>query len=246
MQTMTAPPPGKSVIFQPFRPAYDPVKEFGRQPLGSGPMGVKLKCAAGAIQIIPEQATFRLVRKESADLELALPKKNDAGPWNMTHDPSTGTTIWSISVLVGQLDSELSRAPEGLKVISDPKAIRGAIRYALNRYEQQLNLADSGSDLHIRTGTKMNLIKEICFTGYGLDNAVALYAFKIPHTYGLVSEIAMQLTLNCALYASGFQEFWVNATEFRPGTTQISRHHTGPDHIIHAHQIAVSAEIAKR
>ena len=229
----------------------NPVKEFGRQLVGSAPMsqpiGVKLECAAGSITFHPERGLFRLVRKEKVVLELPFPKNGRNGPWSEKHDEGSNSTIWSVSVLVGQLDIGVHPDLQPFSVISEkPTVIKGAIQYALNCYRQQLVEAPPDSDLYARTERKIELIKATCLTNPDVDNSspVSRYAFRIPHTYGLVSELAMQLSLNYASYAEPIPSaFWVNATEFRPGTTQIAKHQTGPDFIIHAHQIAVSAEI---
>ena len=249
MQTLTAPPP-KGIGFKESgpRPAHDPVKEFGRHHLGPPPMaqptGVKLKCAAGSITCHPENSSLRLVQKESIVLELAFPKRSNIGPWNAVPSASPDASAWSVSVLVGQLDSAVYTTPQSLSVITGP-IIKGAIKYALNRYESQLNWEDQGTTPYLQTKEKMALIKAVCFTDPDSDiaSAVARYAFRIPQAYGLVSEIAMQLTLNYAIHPGNAPEFWVNATEFRPGATRMARHSTGPDFIVHANQIAVSAEI---
>ncbi len=245
---MTAPPPKGAVLRDSgSRPAHNPVKEFGRHILNPEAVGVKLNCAAGAIHINihpDKSSSFRLVRKESIGLELAFPKRSNIGPWNAVPGASQDASAWSVSVLVGQLDSAVYTTPQPLSVITGP-IIKGAIKYALNCYENQLTWEDHGTEPYFRTKEKMDLITAVCFMGSNIDNAsaVAQYAFRIPQVYGLVSEIAMQLTLNYAIHQSGGSEFWVNATEFRPGTTQIAKHRTGSDYIIHAHQIAISAEI---
>lgn len=252
MLTTITRPPGKRVESRPTD--VNPVKEFGRQRLGPPPMvqptGVKLECAAGSIKIRPESNSFRLVRQESIALELALPKTGGvsqcaggAGPWDALPGASPDASAWSVSVLVGQLNSAVYPTAKPFSVMTDPNAIKGAIRYALNSYEQQLNRQDHGTEPYFRTKDKIDLVNAVCLTDRdtGKVHATAHYAFRIPHIYGLVSEIAMQLTLNYAVYETGVSEFWVNATEFRPGATQIARHHAGPDYIIHAHQIAISA-----
>jgi hypothetical protein len=246
MQTMTALPP-KGVGFKESgsRPAHNPVKEFGRHILNPEAVGVKLNCAAGAIHINHDKTnSFRLVRKESIPLELAFPKRSNIGPWNVAHDPATNAAIWSVSVLVGQLDSDVYPTTQSLSVMTGQNAIKGAIKYGLNCYAQQLLMEDYGTEPYFRTKDKIDLINAVCLTDSNIDkaHATAQYAFRIPPSYGLVSEIALQLALNYAVYENKPPEFWVNATEFRPGATRVASHSTA-DYIIHAHQIAISTEI---
>ncbi len=247
MQTITVPPPKRAGFKESgSRPAYNPVKEFGRHHLGPPPMeqpaSVKLECAAGSIKVNPTTSLFRLVKTESIVLELDFPKEGNVGQWNAVPGASSDAT-WSVSVLVGQLDSAVYPTPQPLSIITGP-VIKGAIKYALNRYEAQLGWED-GTTPYVQTKEKTGLIKAVCLTDpdIGIANAVARYAFRIPQAYGLVSEIAMQLTLNYVLHPDNASEFWVNATEFRPGATRVARHLTGPDYIVHAHQIAVSATL---
>ncbi len=250
MQMTTSKPQGNTVVFEDFKPPPSHAKEFGRHFLETMPKKVKLECTAGFMDLHSGTSSwFRWKRKESTALYVPLPEKGSHGPWDVVRDDGIQANILSFSVVVGQLGSKVKLDREPIRVITDPEMVKNAVLYAVNDYLGQLVLETPGTVPYSLTEGKIDLLKSACLgMNHEGDKARAIphYAFRIPHAYGYVSEVAMQLTLNYALHDHGSHEFWVDVTEFRPGSTQIAKHgEAGPDCVIHAHQIALSAEIVK-